>query len=227
MRTLSCRGQAYDREVDNLPAPQEAKDIVRRGYDRISTAYRDDVGSTNAEYPLWLHTYLFPRLTSSAKVLDLGCGNGVPATRMLAERFDVTGVDISDAQIARARQLVPGGTFIRADMTSLELPRESFHAIVVFFALIHVPIEEQRDLLGRVSRWLVPGGLFLATVGHEICTNVGDFYGAPMYWSHADAPTYVHWLNDAGIDVVEQEFIPEEPDAGHDLLLGVRRQAPK
>jgi SAM-dependent methyltransferase len=215
--------RAYDPDVDNLPAPQEAKDIVRRGYDRISTAYRDDVGDTKAGYPLWLQTKLFPRLSPPARVLDLGCGNGVPATRMLAERFDVTGVDISDVQIARARLLVPRATFVRADMASHEFPQGSFHAVVSFFALIHVPMEEQRGLLGRVSAWLVPGGLFLATVGHDSCNRVGDFYGAPMYWSHADAPTYCRWLSDAGIDVVEREFIPEGPHGGHELVLGVRR----
>jgi SAM-dependent methyltransferase len=213
----------YDLDVDNQLAPQEAKDIVRRGYDRISTAYRDDVGDTNAGYPLWLQTHLFPRLTAPARVLDLGCGNGVPATRMLAERFDVTGVDISDIQIARARQLVPRATFIRAEIASLEYPQGAFHAVVSFFALIHVPVEEQQDLLRRVSTWLVPGGFFLATVGHDACTNVADFHGAPMYWSHADASTYCTWLSDAGIDVIEREFIPEDPHRGHELVLGVRR----
>jgi SAM-dependent methyltransferase len=206
-----------------LPNPRKAKDIVRRGYDRISTAYRDDVGDTNAGYPLWLQTYLLPRLPSRAKVLDLGCGNGVPATRMLAERFDVTGVDISDVQIERARHLVPRCTFIRADMTDLAFPPGSFDAVVAFFALIHVPIDEQPGLLGRIGTWLVPGGLFLATVGRDASTNVGDFYGAPMYWSHADASTYCAWLGDSGIDVVEREFIPEEPHSGHELVLGLRR----
>ena len=222
MRTARAAA-AYDLDVDNLPAPHEAKDIVRRGYDRISTAYRDDVGDTKAGYPVWLQTHLFPRLPSSARVLDLGCGNGVPATRMLAERFDVTGVDISNVQIERARQLVPRCTFIRADMTGLEFPPRSFDAVVAFFAFIHVPMEEQRGLLGRVSTWLVAGGLFLATVGHHASTNIGDFYGAPMYWSHPDASTYCTWLSDTGIDVVEREFIPEEPHGGHELVLGVRR----
>jgi SAM-dependent methyltransferase len=215
----------YDSDVDKLPAPQEAKDMVRRGYDRISAAYRDDVGDTKAGYPVWLNTHLFPRVTPPAKVLDLGCGNGVPGTRMLGERFDVTGVDISPVQISRARQLVPRATFIRADMASLEFPQDSFQAVVSFFALIHIPIEEQRELLGRVSTWLAPGGLFLATVGHASCTRVGDFYGAPMYWSHADAATYCTWLGDAGIDVIEREFIPEAPHGGHELILGVRRPA--
>jgi hypothetical protein len=84
-------------------------------------------------------------------------------------------------------------------------------------------MEEHRGLLGRVSTWLVPGGLFLATFGHDSCTNVDDFYGVPMYWSHADASTYRIWLSDTGIDVVEREFISEEPHVGHELVLGVRR----
>jgi len=210
--------------MDKVPSPREAKDIVRRGYDRISDAYRDDIGDTEAGYAEWLRTHLFPRLATSARVLDLGCGNGVPATRMMAERFDVTGVDISDVQIARARQLVPGGTFIRDDIASIEFPQRSFDAVVSFFALIHVPTDEQRGLLGRVSGWLVPGGIFLATVGHDSYTSVGEFHGAPMFWSHVDASTFCSWLGDVDIDVVEREFIPEEPHTGHELVLGVRRQ---
>ncbi len=204
--------------------PPDAKSLVRRGYDEISCAYRDDVGAANTGYPLWLQTHLLPRLSpSSSRVLDLGCGNGVPATRMLAERFDVTGVDISDVQIARARQLVPEATFLRADMASVQFPSASFDAVVSFFALIHVPVEEQPEILRRISVWLRPGGFFLATVGHHSWTGIGDFYGATMYWSHADAPTYCAWLTDVGIDPVEREFIAEATHGGHELILGIRR----
>ena len=51
---------AYDLQVDKPLAPEDAKRLVRRGYDRISHAYRDDVGSSNSDYPLWLQTHLFP-----------------------------------------------------------------------------------------------------------------------------------------------------------------------
>jgi SAM-dependent methyltransferase len=214
---------AYDLQVDKPLAPEDAKRLVRRGYDRISHAYRDDVGSSNSDYPLWLQTHLFPRLSSPARVLDLGCGNGVPATRMLAERFDVTGVDISDVQISRARQLVPTGTFLRADIANLEFPAASFDAVVSFFALIHIPVEEQRGILSRIRAWLVPGGLFLATVGHHSWTGIADFHGADMYWSHTDASTYCAWLDDVGIDVLDREFVAEEPHGGHELILGMRR----
>jgi SAM-dependent methyltransferase len=141
---------------------------------------------------------------------------------MLADRFDVTGVDISDVQVTRARRLVPGATFLRADMATLRFPPGSFDAVVSFFALIHVPLEEQRAILQRISDWLRPGGLFLATVGHHSWTGIGDFYGATMYWSHADASTYCGWLKDVGIDPVEREFIAEAPHGGHELILGIR-----
>jgi hypothetical protein len=96
-------------------------------------------------------------------------------------------------------------------------------AVVSFFALIHIPVEEQPEILRRVSAWLVPGGLFLATVGHHRWTGIGDFYGADMYWSQADASTYCAWLSDVGIDVVAREFVAEEPYDGHELILGVRQ----
>lgn len=225
VQLLSPFGSArYDLGVEIPVAPLDAKDLVRRGYNRISHASRDDSGVEEMDYRLWLETHLFPRLSARARVLDLGCGNGVPATRMLAERFDVTGVDISDVQISRARRLVPPATFVRADITSLEFPPESFDGVVCFFALIHIPLEEQPGLLRRVSAWLVPGGPFLATVGHHAWTGVAAFYGADMYWSQADASTYCTWLSDVGIDVVHREFVAEEPSDGHELILGVRRR---
>lgn len=207
----------------DVPRDLQPKAIVRRGYDQISTAYRDDLGTEKMGYRGWLARYLLPRLAPSARVLDLGCGNGVPATQILAERHQVIGVDISDVQVGRARRLVPAASFLRADIADLDYPSSSFEAIVSFFALIHIPVEEQPAIIQRIGRWLKPDGLFLATVGHDALTRTGDFHGARMYWSQADASTYCGWLAAAGIDVVDREFIPEDPHGGHELLFGVRR----
>ncbi len=97
------------------------KDIVRRGYDRISYQYRDDDGLGPAQpgqpegrpdYEGWL-AELMPLLHDGDTVLDLGCGCGVPATAILAEHYAVTGVDLSPIQIARARRLVPAAAQTR------------------------------------------------------------------------------------------------------------------
>ena len=197
------------------------KDLVRRGYDQISYAYRGDTISRDRGYFRWLDE-LTPLLRSGDTVLDLGCGCGVPIAQELAARFAVTGVDISPVQIERARQLVPQATFLCADMTAVQYPAQSFAAIVSFYALIHLPLEEHRPMIERCFAWLQPGGVLLATVGHSAWTGTEEaWHGAPMYWSHADEETYLRWLDEIGFAVQWTRFIPEG-DGGHTLILGRR-----
>jgi SAM-dependent methyltransferase len=163
-----------------------------------------------------------PLLKDDDPVLDLGCGCGVPGTALLAKRFQVTGVDLSPVQIARARRLVPTAHFECADMSLIDFAPGSFAAIISFFAIIHVPVEEQPEIVRKLSRWLTPGGHLLATVGTRAWTGTEqDWHGAPMYWSHTDRDTYLAWLKDAGFEVLWTRFIPEG-DGGHTLLLAKR-----
>jgi cyclopropane fatty-acyl-phospholipid synthase-like methyltransferase len=167
---------------------------------------------------------LSPLLRDGDNVLDLGCGCGMPATAWLAERYSVTGVDFSLVQIERARRLVPGARFLAEDMATVRFPRARFAAIISFFAIIHLPIEEQPGLFQRLHDWLKPGGHLLATVGSGAWTGTDDdWHGAPMYWSHADRQTYLRWLHDAGFEVRWTRFIPEGM-SGHTLLLARRNR---
>ncbi|MBN1484351.1 MAG: class I SAM-dependent methyltransferase [Chloroflexia bacterium] len=198
------------------------KEIVRRGYDRISRAYRGDEESENcAAYHAWLDE-LLPCLQPGAAILELGCGNGIPVARRLASRYAYTGVDLSPVQVERARQLVPEGTFLCTDMAELDCDTGSLDAILSFYTIIHLPLEEQPGLFRRMYHWLRPGGCLLATVGHEAWSGTEqDWLGVPggmMYWSHADQATYERWLGEAGFVILWTRFIPEG-DGGHTLVL--------
>lgn len=152
-------------------------------------------------------------------MLDLGCGCGVPATAILAGQHAVTGVDVSPVQIARARRLVPAAEFQCADMSSIDFPPHSFAAVVAFFSIIHVPLEEQPAIFRSIFRWLRPDGYLLATVGSGAWTGIeDDWHGAPMYWSHADRATYLVWLEETGFEVLWTRFVPEKI-GGHTLVL--------
>ena len=144
---------------------KDPKTVVREGYDRASHAYRgDEFRYEGSGYAYWL-SRLTPSLPAGARVLDLGCGSGIPVSRELARRHEVTGVDISPVQIARARRLVPNVRFLCADMAEIAFEPHSFEAVVAFFSLINLPLPEQPVVIERVSRWLVPGGRLLAVVG--------------------------------------------------------------
>ena len=203
------------------------KEIVARGYDRVSYAYRPtDCNDGDTDYRKWL-SELSGRLRPGDRILDLGCGCGRPAARILSADFAVTGVDISPVQVDRAREEVPDATFICSDMLKVDCSPASFEAILCLFAIIHVPLSEQRRLIHKMRSWLIAGGLLLITVGYRDWTGTEEDWlgvkGGLMYRSHADIETYFAWFRD-GFDLLSHSFIPEG-DAGHPLLLLQKSQA--
>lgn len=211
-----------------MASDDDESDLVRHGYDAVSDRYRaDDAGE--GSYAPWLAD-LHARLPAGAQVLDLGCGCGIPVARSLAAAgHQVTGVDISGVQVRRARKLVPAGTFFRADAVAVDFGDDSFDGIVCLYALIHMPLAAQPGLIKRMGAWLRPSGWLLAVVGQDAWTGTEDGWlssPAPMWWSQADAATYRTWIEDAGLTIVAQEFVPEDV-GGHALFWARRDTGPK
>jgi SAM-dependent methyltransferase len=173
---------------DDAAERARQRDLVRRGYDAISLAYRGDdseAAPSSAEdvsrYAGWV-AELADLLPARATVADLGCGAGIPATRELTGHgLRVVGVDFSAVQLARARRLVPAAGLVRADMTALYLRPASLDAVVSFYALIHVPLADQQALFPRIRSWLRPGGYFLAIVGAGRWTGTECYFGANIF----------------------------------------------
>jgi len=182
----------------------DPKQVVEQGYDRIAERYVEWAQDGRTEERARYTSVLLDELSPGATVLDLGCGAGVPTTQQLAQRFEVTGVDVSARQIALAQQSVPEAQFIQADITQLDFPPASFDAVAAFYSIIHVPRQEQAKLLRDIASWLRPGGLLVATMGaHSMKANFDeDFLGAPMYWSSFDSQTNRRLVKEAGLHIV-------------------------
>ncbi len=210
---------------DSAAERARRRDLVRRGYDVISVPYRSDDGTpatSSAEdvsrYAGWV-AELAGLLHPGARVVDLGCGAGIPATRELASHgLMVLGVDFSVVQLRRARRLVPAARLVRADMAALQLRPASVDAVVAFYSLIHVPVADQQALFPRIRLWLRPGGYFLAIVGARQWTGTAPYLGADMFWDHADTATYLRWLQAARLTPIWNRYIPEG-NSGHTLVL--------
>jgi ubiquinone/menaquinone biosynthesis C-methylase UbiE len=207
---------------------EDPKQIVESGYDRIAERYAAWTGEVWEGARERYGSLLLARLPAGATVLDLGCGAGTSATRELAKRFAVTGVDISGHSIELARQHVPHATFIHSDLATVTFPPESFDAVVAFYSLIHVPRDEHTAVLRAIARWLRPGGLVIATMGAR-ATEDGyedDWLGAPMYWSHFDTATNVRLVSEAGLRLLEANEETEEEDGVPVTHLWIVAQKP-
>jgi ubiquinone/menaquinone biosynthesis C-methylase UbiE len=194
----------------------ERKTVVAAGYDAMTDRYLawssgiDDAARTR------LVADFSARLSPGSAVLDLGCGAGLPSTRTLAERFRVTGVDISANQLEVARLNVPAATFIQSDLATMDLADASFDGVTAFYSISHVPREEHQAVVRRVFRWLRPGGLFLAALGSEDSPDwVGEWLGEQMFFSSFDATENRQIVATAGFELLSADVVetlePEGP----------------
>lgn len=197
--------------------------IVRGGYDAIATTYMTARGQSSADVGLLCE--LLTRLVLGARVLDAGCGSGVPIARLLSRRCQVTGVDFSQAQVDLARQNVPQAEFLCMDLRELDLPDGAFDGIACYYAIIHVPREAHRGILTRFACMLKPGGWLLLCMGAEdLPDDLAEYHGVPMYWSHYDAATNVRMVEECGFRVEWARRVADEKDGGEHLFVLAQRK---
>lgn len=184
------------------------KDIVSEGYDRIADTYLSWAIKTRTEERSLYASLLMERLPAGSRLLELGSGAGLPTTKVLSEHFEVTGVDLSARHIEMAKVNVPSAIFFQADMTQLGFPPESFDAVAAFYSIIHVPRDEQPELLRNISSWLRPGGLFASAMGIKSTEGKveDDWLGAPMYWSNFDSAMNKRMVEEAGLRILRARF---------------------
>jgi cyclopropane fatty-acyl-phospholipid synthase-like methyltransferase len=191
-----------------------ARRIVESGYDSSAERYLEWSARIADDPRLRFLGELTGRLDDGAEVLDLGCGAGVPCTKVLAERHDVLGVDLSAAQLDLARRNVPGARFEKADMAAVSFSDGSFDAVTAFYSVLHVPREEQGALFARIARWLRPGGWFLAALGCSEANGIeDDWLGTPMFFSSHNTAENRRLLEAAGFTlVVDEPVTMQEPE---------------
>lgn len=182
--------------------------IIQKGYDTIAELYHNrrlSKKEINYKYFDDLMKY-FPK---KGKVLDLGCGGGVPVLSYFTEKgFECTGVDISEKMIKIAENELPNANLFVEDMANLNFKNEMFDLIVSTYAIIHIPQEKQHKLLLDIYNWLKPNGKAYLVLGEKDKKSEikNDWHGVEMYWSYYSPKKYNEIFIELGFKKIWEEI---------------------
>ena len=100
------------------------------------------------------------RRGSGLRVLDVGCGTGHLAARLIADGYSVVGLEPDPTALSYARKRIPEA--VGGDARQLPFPDASFDAVIATDVLEHIP--DDSAAAAEIRRVLRPGGLAILTV---------------------------------------------------------------
>jgi len=107
-------------------------------------------------------------LATHSRILDVGCGNGVPVTEALVDAgYCVIGLDSSAGMLDHFQGNLPSVLVVRGDARRCPFVGGAFDAAISMGMLFHLSRADQALAFASVSRVLKPGAPFLFT-GAEI-----------------------------------------------------------
>jgi len=202
-----------------------------RLFDALAVEY-DDVRRDVGWDPLPHVDAAFPE-PAGKRLLDVGCGTGDVAAKLVAAGASVVGTDLSVAMCTRAAERVPNTPFLPNDLAQgLPFPDASFDGVVALGCLDYLPkLEAACDELVRLLR---PGGTLLVTI--ELCgrdcpggsaRSVAFLEGTRRYrWTWLQA---LRWsssrLDEAHLERVDGFILPDGQRSRYARIIGMPRSS--
>ena len=99
--------------------------------------------------------------TDGNTLLDVACGTGLHA-KALKKWYDVEGLDLSEQQLAIARERLPDVTFYHDDMKNFDTGKQ-YDAVTCLFSAIGelLEIEQVNSAISSMASHLKPGGVLI------------------------------------------------------------------
>ena len=122
--------------------------------------------------------YLNEARRHGGPVLELACGTGRLTMPLARCGLDVTGLDLSPAMLAAAREKAAAAgvavTLVEGDMRRFALDRQFRVIFVAINSLMHLTrIDDLRACFDSVRRHLAPGGVFMFDIMHPDVAALG------------------------------------------------------
>ncbi|AXK36158.1 class I SAM-dependent methyltransferase [Streptomyces armeniacus] len=206
----------FDRSEMDRSGQAEAFDMIG---DRYDEAFPHKEGQLAAG------AWLAAELPSGSRVLDLGCGTGLPTAKQLFDAgHQVVGTDLSPGMLKLARENVPGAEFHRVDIADMERQALGpFDGVAAFFSLLMLPRAELPYALRMLHGQLREGGLMaLGMVEADVNDFSIPFLGNTIRVSGYLREDLRRIVRDTGFEIVGEDayaFAPASTEVPPEIQL--------
>ena len=203
-------------------------DVAVVGEAWAESAYYDD--AERWTFLFWDPHTTFRRMFDTldlSVVVELACGHGRHAERILKRAGRVVMIDIFDSNLDFCRKRfgdAPNVEYVKGDGSTFRpIADGSVTAVFCYDAMVHFSPEMVRSYLQDTARVLKPGGMGLFHHSN-FPAPLEQHYGLnPHSRNHMTAPLFSAYAQAAGLDVVESVVIPWGEIKDLDALSLVRK----
>lgn len=189
-KVLERWGHDVIRHLDADTVEPELKSKWRETPAGLDASFGSRLVRDRTEIVPWLNGI---RNLNGARVLEIGCGEGISALSLAEQGAAVTGVDVDADLLANAESLFRSvglsGSFHCLNATEIDqLGLEAFDFVIFWACLEHMTIEERLEALG-------PAWALLRDRGHLVLVETPN-----RLWpsdSHTSNLPFFSWLPDA------------------------------
>jgi cyclopropane fatty-acyl-phospholipid synthase-like methyltransferase len=146
-------------------------------------------------------------LSPESRILDLGCGDGIPISQFLVQSgFELFGVDSSPKMVERFRANFPNTPAQCARIQDSDFFNISFDAVLAWGVFFHLTEADQEIAISKVAKSLSVGGKFLFTSGKDYGTSDGTMNGVKFRYISLGSANYRKLLHDNGMNLSDERI---------------------
>jgi SAM-dependent methyltransferase len=159
------------------------------------------------------------RQKQSGAILDLGCSSGGFLKTMKGESWKLFGIEMEASTAEKARQATGAEVFV-GDIVDAPFPAESFDVITCFDVLEH--IYDPHQFLGKVWKWLKPGGIYFAMLPNIDCWEMRIL---GTYWYGLELPRHLFHFSPRSLRYIMKPFGFQEVELATPRISYLERSA--
>jgi 2-polyprenyl-3-methyl-5-hydroxy-6-metoxy-1,4-benzoquinol methylase len=177
-------------------------EMNEQSYDKIADWFVNYRKTSEVDgYILWF----IERIEKGGKILDVGCGGGVPNAGFLVEKgFDVTGIDFSEQMIRLAKENVPAAKFSKSDICAFQTD-EKYEGIVAWDSLFHLEYDKNEFAFEKLFGMLKAGGYMVFSHGGGQGEITDTMNGENFSYSSLGPELTLQTLKEIGFQIVKYE----------------------